>query len=85
MPSSFDGPLNLRVRAARSMPCASAVSDTTPLRVRERADAESPVVTELPDGTRVTIERLRGVWLRISAPAEGWVHRDHVLTTCTPP
>lgn len=74
--------LRLRVVTAGAFRCSSVVRDTTPLRVRAEPRADAEVVTELADGTPVTLGPARGAWWQLSAPAAGWVHREHLETTC---
>jgi hypothetical protein len=72
-----------RVVTAEAFVCTSVVSDTTPLRVRERGALRADVVGEIEPGVAVTVEEVRPDWLQLTAPVAGWVWAANVATTCT--
>lgn len=74
---------DVRVVRSRYASCVHRVEDTTPLRVRARPGARADVVAELPTETALTIDEVRPEWLRISAPAVGWVWAANVGASCT--
>lgn len=81
-PHVSDAP-RMRLVREDALTCTSVVTDTTPLHVRERSAASATILGDLDPGTQVTIDRVRGDWLSLSAPRTGWVYAPAVTTTCT--
>lgn len=81
-PHVSDAP-RMRLVREDAFACTSVVTDTTPLHVRERGSASAPILGDLDPGTQVSIARVRGDWLSLSAPRAGWVYAPAVTTTCT--
>ncbi len=76
-----EGQMRVVRRSAAS--CESRVEDESPLNVRAAAGARSPVRGTLTNGTAVTVDRVRNLWVHLSAPTEGWAYSENVRSTCT--
>lgn len=61
---------------------ARVADSNPPTNVRSEPDIASKIVTQLENGTFVTVVGEQSGWLQIKEPIKGWLARDRTETSC---